>query len=487
MVLVTVDCLRADHTGFLGYTRPTTPFLDRLAVECMVFPKAIVTGSPTYYSFPGILASRFPLALGREVVGIAPGEPTLATVLQQGGYRTAAYIAGNPYLSSRFGYEQGFEVFQDFLAEELPQAGEAALRARTRFNRQIADLAHKVSPLGRLYDELYFQYCQRIAAPRSQSWDDLRPFPAAHVLVDQACAWLRSIGNEPFFLWLHFMDPHTPFYPPAAALEAMGDQGLGPERARYLNANWYRADVGVERFRKYRSEIVRLYDAGIRWVDTQLSRLVEELRTSSQWDSCAFALTADHGEEFLERGGRFHPHSGGQEILRVPLILRVPGAPAKVLSDAPFSLIQLAPTILDAIGMDVPQEFEDGSLWSAVQAGEGWETAISEAVGTCSNPMVVQQRLGARLLAVQDRKFKLVLDFDTGREDLFDLENDPHELRPRPRETDKSARARLLRVVLNHLERRPSQRRREFALRARVQQIGLEWDHSKMHSETPAS
>jgi len=126
-------------------------------------------------------------------------------------------------------------------------------------------------------------------------------------------------------------------------------------------------------------------------------------------------------------------------------------------------------------------------LWSAVQAGEGWETAISEAIGTCSNPMVVQQRLGARLLAVQDRQFKLVLDFETGREDLFDLENDPHELRPGPRETDKTARARLLRMALNHLERRPSQRRREFALRARVQQIGLEWGHSKMHSETPAS
>src|ERR1700704_180642 len=66
LVLITVDCLRADHTGFMGYARPTTPFLDSLAAESMVFPNAIVAGAPTYYSFPGLMASRFPLALGRE-------------------------------------------------------------------------------------------------------------------------------------------------------------------------------------------------------------------------------------------------------------------------------------------------------------------------------------------------------------------------------------------------------------------------------------
>src|SRR3954469_12468261 len=115
LILITVDCLRADHTGMMGYGRPTTPFLDRLAAESFVFPKAIASGAPTYYSFPGIMASRFPLAMGRATVGLAPGEPTLARTLQQAGYHTAAYVAGNPYLTSRFGYDQGFDVFQDFL------------------------------------------------------------------------------------------------------------------------------------------------------------------------------------------------------------------------------------------------------------------------------------------------------------------------------------------------------------------------------------
>jgi arylsulfatase A-like enzyme len=487
VVLVTVDCLRADHTGFMGYAQPTTPFLDQLAAESMVFPKAIAAGAPTYYSFPGILASRFPLALGRDVVGIAPGELTLATVLQQAGYRTAAYVAANPYLSRRFGYAQGFEVFRDFLSEQLAHTGETTPRARTRLNQQIAELAHKVSPLGRLYDELYLQYCQRIALPRNETWDSLRRFPAANVLVDQACAWLSSLDDEPFFLWLHFMDPHAPYYPPAEALKAMGGERISPDRGRYLNALW-NGDPGAKRLSKARDEIVVLHDAGIRWVDAQLARLVESLRSSDAWDSCMFVLTADHGEEFLDHGGRFHPPSRAyQEILQVPLLMRVPGAAKKALSESPLSLVHLAPTILEVLGMDVPEEFEGRNYWSEVQTGEGWDVAVSESIGSCTNPMDARKRLGARVLVVQDRKFKLVLGFDNKEENLFDLERDPHELQPLPRGAERTTRGRLLRAALNHLERRPSQRRQESAIRARLHQIGLEWDHLKIRSEIPAS
>ncbi len=91
IVLITVDCLRADHVSFMGYERPTTPFLDSLASEAFVFPSAIVAGAPTYYSFPAIMASRYPLALGRDVLGLAPGEPSLASVLKRSGYATASF------------------------------------------------------------------------------------------------------------------------------------------------------------------------------------------------------------------------------------------------------------------------------------------------------------------------------------------------------------------------------------------------------------
>src|SRR5438270_8940732 len=124
VVLITVDCLRADHVGFMGYQWPTTPFLDGLAAESLVFPRAIVAGAPTYYSLPALLASRYPLAFGRDVLGLAPDEASLVTALKRAGYATAAFIAANPYISSRFGYDQGFDTFRDFLesdAHRLPE------------------------------------------------------------------------------------------------------------------------------------------------------------------------------------------------------------------------------------------------------------------------------------------------------------------------------------------------------------------------------
>src|SRR5437016_12472515 len=120
LILITIDCLRADHVGFLGYGRPTTPFLDSLAAESFVFSNAIAAGAPTYYSFPAIMTSRPPLALGREVIGVAPGETTLASTRQEAGYATAPFVAGNPYLSPRFGYDSGFDTFRHFLDCELP-------------------------------------------------------------------------------------------------------------------------------------------------------------------------------------------------------------------------------------------------------------------------------------------------------------------------------------------------------------------------------
>jgi arylsulfatase A-like enzyme len=493
LVLVTVDCWRADHAGFMGYPAPTTPFLDRLAAESLVFPNAIVTGAPTYYSFPGLLASRYPLSLGREVVGLAPGEATLATILQKAGYETAAFVAANPYLSARFGYQQGFAVFRDFLIEESARPGEQRHsaqrpRARTRFNQRLAKLAHGLGPVGAWYDELYFQYCQRIAAPRNESWDSLRRFPSAEILVNEACTWLASLGPQPLFLWLHLMDPHAPYYPPTQAIEAMGTGRMPPARGRYLNESWNRGDLGPGRLRKYRDEIVLLHDAGIRWVDMQLARLVEALRASSRWDSCVFALTADHGEEFLDHGGRFHlPSRAYQEMLHVPLLLRVPGVEKKSLSDAPFSHLHLAPTILDAIGIEPPPEFEGRSYWSEVQAGAGWEWAVSESVGRCTNPMAPEKRLGGRVLAVQDRRHKLILDFERHTEELFDLDADPGERQVLPGGAEKTIRVRLLRTALQHLGRGSREPKAALALAARVRQFGLEWSHSEMSSETPAN
>src|ERR1044071_10164717 len=292
----------------MGYGRPTTPFLDCLAQESIVFLNATASGIPTYYSLPAILSSRYPLAFGRELLGLGPDETTLASVLQESGFATAAFSAANPYIAERFGYARGFDVFRDFLnaAEFAPKVSPYSPNFRTGANRALSCACHAIPGLGAAYDELYFQYCQKSGA-EPESLDVLRKFPSAEVIVDNATAWIKDNLTRPFFLWLHLMDPHAPYFPTAEALELMQDSEVGAPEAQYLNAYWNREDLTPRRMEKKREEVIGLYDAGIRWADEQVRRLTEDLVDMNRWDRCAIALTADHGEEFLEHSGRYHP------------------------------------------------------------------------------------------------------------------------------------------------------------------------------------
>ena len=477
IVLVTVDCLRADHVGFMGYPRPTTPFLDFLAQESLVFPAAIVAGAPTYYSLPAILASRYPLALGRDVLGLAPDEPTLASALKKSDYATAAFAAGNPYISPRFGYAQGFDTFRDFLDDERerPAGNSDTGNGWTgRLNQKLQKINSGLGSFGAVYNELYFQYCQRVT-PEANSLDALRRFPSAEVLVDEAGKWLESVGDAPFFLWLHLMDPHAPYYPKQEGFALMDVPPASPSSARYLNSYWNRSDIGARRLRRHRDEIVSLYDAGIRWVDLQMSRLVEKLRLSGQWDRCIFALTADHGEEFLDHDSRFHPPERlMEELIHVPLMMRLPGNVKKEVSVAPFSLLHLAPTLLDAAELPVPEAFQ-GRSWLR-DNGSADELAISECVSGCSNPFHAANRIGPRVLSLREARFKLVLHFDPVakalQDLLYDLNSDPKELAPLARHEQKAVRRRLLEAAREHLQRPIDQRARMLG---RVRELQLEW------------
>jgi len=479
IILITVDCLRADHCGFMGYRHPTTPFLDGLAGESFVFPAAIVAGVPTYYSFPAILASRYPLAFGREVLGLAVEEKNLASVCKKNGYATAFFGAGNPYLSARFGYDFGFDTFRDFLDGDLAQLSAPDDETPKRgwegsVNRALAGITHKIPGISAAYDELYFQYCQRWAAPAPKSLDTLRRFPAADVIVDQARAWLASVGEDPFFLWLHFMDPHSPYYPTEKGLEIFGDNGLTVSRARYLNGYWNRFDIGSKRLRRHRDEVIEMYDAGIRWVDAQIEQLVEVLRRSKLWENCILAFTADHGEEFLEHGRRYHAPSLVEALIHVPLMVRAPGVRKKAVSKSPFSLLHLSPTLLGAAELPVPAEFQGQNQWQNLQAGTAWNaSAISDCVAGCTNPFRPEQRRGSRLLAVREAQYKLVLNFNTQTDSLFDLEADREEQQPLPASAAKGERRRLLESALAHLRTSVDRQNSSAYVRARLREIGL--------------
>lgn len=480
LILVTVDCLRADHVGWLGYNRPTTPFLDSVAASSVVFSNAIVAGTPTYYSFPAIMASRPPLALGRDVVGIAPGEPTIASTLKQKGYATAAFVAANPYLSRRFGYDFGFDFFEDFSGEAMQEPSAAPYittksKRGAGVNRWLAQLSHKAGWSGRIYDELYFQYCQRLARS-PDSIENLRPFPTADVVISQACAWLADKSAKPFFLWLHFMDAHAPYYPSQGAWKVMGHPSLNANRARYLNAYWNRSDLSTNRLRQRRHEIIELYDAGVRWVDTQLALLAQSLRKLGAWDRSVIAVTADHGEEFLEHGGRYHsPAQLGEEIVRVPLLIHQGNSPTQARLEAPFSLLHLGSTLLDACGIKAPDSFRGRSVWAQLKRGERFsDSAVLEVVPACTNPLRRENRMFPRTLGLREQNYKLVFDLETSSTKLFDLSRDPLERSALAEGAEKAIRKRLLEKALEHMTDSLKERDSEAVLRARLRDLRLE-------------
>ncbi len=486
LVLITVDCLRADHCGFHGYSRPTTPFLDRLAAESFVFLTTVVAGAPTYYSLPAMLASRMPLALGRDVVGLAPGESALAGTLREAGYATAAFSAANPYISPRFGYNQGFEVFEDSLdfeesAQRVPdnrakQDPSESSSARGKINRSLKRAAHALG-VDSLYDELYFQYCLRIAAPAVDSIDVLRRFPTAEAIVDRALSWLQTTGAKPFFLWLHLMDPHSPYYPSTAAYREFTGKDISASRARYLNEFWNRSDLGPARLKQSKDSVVELYDAGILSADTAIARFVSHLRQSNLWEQCTFAVTADHGEEFLEHGRRYHAPAGlPEEVVRVPLLIRVPGFAKRDAPAAPFSHLDLAPTLLDILDIPAPASFQGASLWRDLQQGTAWEgPVISECIYGCTNPLRKQSRMAARLLGVRSARHKLVVRMEPGSvEELYDLEADPKEQQPLPAGAQKEIRGQLLHAARAHMQKTMTRPRATLRLKARLRDLRTE-------------
>jgi len=493
LLLVTVDCLRADHAGFSGYPRPVTPFLDSLAPDSLVFSDAIVAGAPTYFSFPGILASRYPLTLGRDVLGIAPHEPTIATALREAGYSTAAFLAGNPYLSARFGYDQGFDRFHDSLdvfVGESDSAERAAKRPLTNLNLQIQTGSRRTGLTAAVYDELYFWYGQWRTAQEKISMDSLRRYPAADVMVDQACSWLSDLGGAPFFLWLHLMDPHHPYYPPDQALSWLGKSRITPRRARFLNSFWNRGDVGVRRLQRFRDEIVSLYDAGVYWVDQQISRLVRALQDSRRWDETVLAVTADHGEEFLEHGARYHSPIGlPEQLIHAPLLLRAPEIAGKRLSQGAFSLIHLAPTLLDGLGVPVPNSFQGRSRWEQISVGNlPDEPAIVECVEACNNPFRREDRMRSRLLAVRSQTHKLVINFRTKMEYFYDLKSDPEERTPLSPRALTRERAHLLQVAYQHIQNTAHKQNGDLRLRALLRDLLRDLQQSAIlqRGRTPA-
>ena len=492
LILITVDCLRADRVATSPNQRAITPFLDSLADESLIFRNAYASGIPTYYSLPAVMASRYPLALGRDVIGIAPGECTIATELKESGFQTGAFVAGNPYISPEQGYSSGFDVFRNFLSAEDVELDSLDLpeqSLRGRANQLVSKTCHNLPGLGAAYDEIYFQYCQRAVRNDGASFDDLRRFPSADVIVDCAIAWLQQNSAAPFFLWLHLMDPHAPYYPKAEALQEMGS-ALDSSAARRLNSLWAREGVSSRRLLKTRDSVQCLYDAGVRWADREIGRLAKRLVELNLWDQCALAVTADHGEEFLDHGGKFHaPVNLHEELIRVPLLMRVPGHTQCRDVKNPIGLIDLAPTLFDALDIPAPASFRGRSCWQKLKDGQEWDWPVfTECTYGCTNPFRAETRFAPRLLSVRRGEYKLVMNFAAGSEQLFKVTSDPLEASPLPVGVAGEARKQLFESAKKHVAKSSKARDLDLRFAAQTQQLRAEWSTQlPAGSEAPAA
>ena len=482
LILITIDCLRADHVGFMGYRRPITPTLDGVAQQALWFRRALVAGLPTFNSFPALLAGRYALGLGRDLVGLAPEEDTLASVLRAHGYRTSALVAGNPYLSRWMGYHQGFDDFDDFLDNASRQASSQAHSNHgagwfPRLNRALLRFAERHKVLSQIYHELYFWYGLRQVARRNNHRyaDLLVRFPRAETITDRAIEHLQRAEHrqQPFFMWLHYMDAHRPYFPSASALAALGRQDLTPQRMFALWNRWLRRDLSAQQLARYVVDFVDLYDASIATIDAQLARLFDFIKQSPRLQHALVAVTSDHGEVFLERGERDHdPVLVTQELVHVPLLLFSPASTLRGEVNAPFSLIDLAPTLLDGLGVNAPASFVGKSRWHQLRPGESWDDpAVTDiAFGYTENPKGQTMPITERLMAVQDDRYKLVFNFHSGQLNLFDLKQDPREKSAMEARAVPQVSAALLARLRAHLVQHREQRysKAEVLLRSHV-------------------
>jgi arylsulfatase A-like enzyme len=397
IVLVSIDSLRPDHLGSYGYARDTSPRIDALAAAGARFATATSSTSWTLPAHAALFTGLHDATHGLSSDGLrlADEHVTLAEVLRDAGWRTAGFFGG-PYLHPAFGLAQGFDVYQSCmtrLADDLP---EGELRAEAL---RGAETAHA-----------------DVTGPR---------------LLAEAERWLATLDEAPFFLFLHLWDVHYDYIPPPGYAERFDPDYAGP-----LTGVGMFHDPTVRKGMDPRdlAHLVALYDGEIRWTDEVLGRVLDGLDRRGRLADAIVVVTADHGEEFFEHGGKGHRRTLFEEVVRVPLVVRWPGrVEAGRVIEAPVRLVDVMPTLLALAGAELPVAVQGRDLGPLLR-GE----TLPEA------PALLDLRRPRRhLRGLRSAERKLVSDA-RGRALLFDLARDPGEVRPlRAREAVAEAQREL--------------------------------------------
>jgi arylsulfatase A-like enzyme len=406
IVLVSIDTLRADHLPVYGYARDTAPALTAFAAEAVRFEQAIAQSSGTLPSHLSLITSLNPphfrivrddgqndtqmktrLQLPDPVV-------TLTEVLADHGYDTAAFTDG-AFMQPEFGFGQGFDVFRTNLYSD---------------DKRSFGLFFSVTKLERFLEE------RRGGASGSGAAE----------------------ARRPLFLFVHSYDVHSPYDSPPpyerwfsdrSHAELAADLGFEPEPVRMRRH--------LDEISPRDAETVRgLYDNGIRKVDDQMARLFALLREHDLFEDAIVVVLSDHGDEFLEHGSFGHGQSVHAELLRVPLLIRLPAARHAGLSRAtPVALVDVAPTLLELVGVPVPASFAGRSLVPLIEGED--DADFEERPIYFETPGIDRGSYG-----LQRGRWKVIRDWKGGEMRVYDLEADPGERRDRVREQSPLA-ARL--------------------------------------------
>ncbi len=390
LILLTLDTLRADHLGCYGYFRETSPAIDRLAGESAVFDNAIIPSPFTAPSHATMLTGLYPAGHGVLTNGyrLVSANRSLAEVLRDSGYRTAGFVAARRVLGRRFGFGQGFEVFEE---------GEADQRRAAEVNREVT-------------------------------------------------AWLETLGDgERFFAWIHYYDIHCDYQAPEPWFELFcpGYGGDIDPHGKCGKSYYNSAELDDEDLDYVRS----LYDGEIRYVDEQISGLLDRLAETGLLHRTIIVITSDHGESLGERGLVGHNLCLYDYEIRVPLIIRHPGlaaAPSRIGNLV--STASLMPSLLELLGIAHHGDLDETSF-AGLLHGRPRRPSFGFS-------HTAPEGQAAQLFSIRTRDRKLILNPD-GRQEFYSLNNGV-EQDPPAGDRDQSAeqlRNALSRWILHREER----------------------------------
>lgn len=398
VLLIVLDTLRADHLSAYGYPRLTTPRIDQFAQEGILFEKAYSTSSWTVPGHASLLTGRFVYehSADSQHPFLDNRYPTIAQVLASKGYLTAAFSANTFWITRNSGFDRGFIHFEDYFGSL------ADMMARTFYGKRSTELF--LPPLG---------YGDIIGRKRGGDMNQ------------EALSWLDANPGRPFFIFLNYMDVHSPYITAEPYQTAFMNQDQGAT-ARELDLDPPAVFNGSpDRVALW----LAAYDGALSFLDWQVGNLLANLERRKRLDKTLVIITSDHGEAFGEHGLFQHGHSLYRELVQVPLILRYPAAlPQGVRVANPVSQRDLDRTIMSVLGEQDASIFPGNSLvdWvspdhpsldaepilSEVEAREGVSSALPVSHGWLKSLITAQ--------------WHFILH-ENGQTELYDIARDPKE------------------------------------------------------------